>query len=57
MSKRKSDITLRVHKDGCHGKHNIPQELIPISEEIEKLGFIKGPLGKSKWKPISSASA
>lgn len=54
MSRKKSEITLRVHKKGCHSKHNTPQELIPVSEEIERLEFVNGSLGKSKWKPISS---
>ena len=54
MSRKNSKITLRVHNKGCNSKHNSPGELINLIEEIEKLNFIKEPLGKAKWKPISS---
>jgi hypothetical protein len=53
MSRKKSQITLRVHNKSCNSKHNFPKELILISEEIEKLSFVTGPLGRRIWKPIS----
>ncbi len=54
MSRKKSQIVSRVHNKECNSKHNAPKELIQINKKIEKLNFVMGSLGTSKWKPISS---
>lgn len=53
MSRKSSQKVSRVQDRHCNSKHNTPLELIPITDKIESLKFVKE-IGKAKWKPRSS---
>lgn len=51
MSK-KSRQTIRIHNKDKNSKHNIPIELIPVTDRLEKLCFANGKMGVSYYTPI-----
>jgi hypothetical protein len=57
MSRKSSQIvTLKAQGKGCSSSHNLPKELIFVTERIEKLSFVTEHLGKLRWKPKTTKS-
>ena len=51
MSRKEHRIVTLKPDNKSSSKHNLPKELIPICEEIERLDFVVGCIGKSRWMP------